>query len=364
MADKFNLDAMKEICEKLDNPQNKLKFIHIAGTNGKGSTSVMIQAMLTQAGYKIGRYNSPHIIDFNERISINDRWIADQDVNRLIKLIKEKNVNLSFFEFATAMALQYFYENNVDYIVWETGLGGRLDATNIVNADFCVITNISLEHTEFLGTTKKEIAKEKAGIIKSNSNVIYGGDKQLSNIFNIGEKLIEINYDKPIDFKLNLQGKHQIKNAQLAIETVKQIIPEIKNKDIEFALKHLKFPGRQEVIDKFILDSAHNPDAIKTLHNIKTDAIIFGCMKDKNYKEMIKLLPKANVILTKADNERSLNPEILAKELEECIVFNNVRKAIEYAYNNFEKILITGSCFIVSEARKEVYKKYIKYLKL
>ena len=117
MADKLNLDAMKEICEKLDNPQNKLNFIHIAGTNGKGSTSLMIQTILTQTGYKVGRYNSPHIIDFNERITINDKWISNKDVDRLINLIKEKNVNLSFFEFTTAMALQYFYENNVDYVV-------------------------------------------------------------------------------------------------------------------------------------------------------------------------------------------------------------------------------------------------------
>ena len=365
MADKLNIDAMKEVCEKLDNPQNNLNFIHIAGTNGKGSTSVMIQTILTQAGYKVGRYNSPHIIDFNERITINDKWISDEDVDRLINLIKEKEVNLSFFEFTTAMALQYFYENNVDYVVWETGLGGRLDATNIVNADYCVITNIALEHTEFLGNTIEEIAKEKAGIIKPKSIVIYGGDNKLKDIFNIGKKLVYVNDDTNFNIKLNLEGEHQIKNAKIAITTVKEILPKIKKQDIEFPLKHLKFPGRQEKIGKFILDCAHNEAAIKTLKNVKANTIIFGCMKDKNYKEMIKYLPKVeNIIITKANNPRSLNPEIIAKEFDKCIVFNNVNKAIKYANDLNQQCLITGSCFIVSDSRKEIYTKYIKYLKL
>ncbi len=366
---KLGLERIKEICNALDNPQDKLKFIHIAGTNGKGSTSVMIQSILTEAGFKVGRFNSPHIIDFKERFSINDKWIPEEDLMRLIELIKSKNIELTFFEFITAIALQYFYDQKVDYVVWETGLGGRFDATNVVNSDIAVITNIAFDHTVELGNSLSKIGFEKAGIIKENSIVVYGGTPELKDLFEKGKKLVMVDFDVPFNFKVNLPGKHQVDNARIAVAAVREMNIGIKDRDIKMALAHIKWPGRLEKIGTFLLDCAHNPAGLKSLkyfieNEIKPEnlTIVFGCMKDKDYLKMLQLLPKHNsLIVTKANNERALNPEKIAEYAKECKIFDTVSKAVDYAKKNSEGlILIAGSCYVVSEARQHIYSIYLK----
>ncbi len=357
---KLDLERIKEIMEALGYPQDKLKFIHIAGTNGKGSVSRMIQAILTEAKYKVGRYNSPHIIDFRERISIDDKWIPEQDLLRIIELIKSKKIELTFFEFVTAIALQYFHEQKVDYVVWETGLGGRFDATNVVDANVAVITNIDLEHTAELGNTKEKIAFEKSGIIKNNSIVVYGGNRELNHMFNKGKRLVNVDYSKPFRFKLNLKGKHQINNAKVALTAINELDTDINEKIIDRAFRNIDWPGRLEQIDNFILDCAHNPAGMKALKeyidnlNIDELTIIFGVLKDKDYLKMFQLLPKhSNIIITKPKSERALEPDKIAQYSAKCIVFDSIDRAMEYAkQNNKGKILVTGSCYTVSEARE------------
>lgn len=365
---KLGLDRIKEAVEFFNNPQDKIEFIHIAGTNGKGSTSVMIQSILTEAGYKVGRYNSPHIIDFRERISIDNKWITQEELLKLIEKVKSSNIELTFFEFTTVMALLYFKENNVDYVVLETGLGGRFDATNVVNAKYCVITNIALEHTKELGDTLDKIAHEKAGIINNDSIVFYAGTNSLSNIFDKGKEFVIIQNYESSPYHISLKGIHQQKNVLLAVKCINKIDSSINRQTIQKALNKISWPGRLETLGKFILDCAHNPAGLKTIQeyfdqNPINLTIVFGVLKDKDYLKMLQLLPKHNkLIITKPNSKRGLEPEILASYSKECIIVNDIAMAVDKAYEYKEIVLIIGSCYVISDARKHILKKFYKTL--
>ena len=186
---KLRLEEMEKLVSVLDHPQKKFKSIHIAGTNGKGSTSAFLAQILQEAGYKVGLYTSPHLVNFNERIKINGKDISGQKIVELSEIMKRKveenEIDTTFFEFTTAMAFQYFADEQVDFAVVEVGLGGRLDATSVIDPEICVITNISLEHTRVLGESKEEIAKEKAAIIKENKIVVTAETNEtVLDIFN------------------------------------------------------------------------------------------------------------------------------------------------------------------------------------
>jgi len=259
---KQTLANMRLLLKKLNNPEKKLKCIHVAGTNGKGSVCAMISSILQEAGYKVGMYTSPHLKRFNERIRINNKLITDKDIVKYYLRVKKHVTDQTFFEMTTAMAFLYFKEKNVDFAVLETGLGGRLDTTNVITPLISIITNIGLEHTEYLGNTIEKIAQEKAGIIKENIPVVTAAEgialatiKNASN--NKNSKLIIIN-NKIIknykNIKLNLKGVFQIENAAIAAKTIEilknnsKII--INKKNIINGLKNAKWPGRFQFIAK------------------------------------------------------------------------------------------------------------------
>ncbi|MDD5086820.1 MAG: bifunctional folylpolyglutamate synthase/dihydrofolate synthase [Candidatus Nanoarchaeia archaeon] len=363
----FGLEAIKKFLNLIGNPEKKLKIIHVAGTNGKGSVCAMISSVLSEAGFKEGMFTSPHLMKVNERIRINDELISDEDFRRIADFIyeteKKNNVSLTFFETLTIMAFIYFNEKKADYAVMETGMGGRLDATNVSQPIISVITNIGLEHKDVLGNTIKEIANEKAGIIKPNTTVVTSAKgKALSVIENIAEKHNSklVVAKKLSNINLRLKGEYQKENASTAFAVLKELG---LNEDIILnGLKNAYWPGRFEFMDgNILLDCAHNPDGIKALVKSikKLDynnlIVVIGVMKDKDISSIEKKLEKLNpmVIATKASLSRSKEPEEIAKYFENIEIIPDLKKAIKYAVDKAEKndlILITGSIYVVGEA--------------
>jgi len=363
----FGLENIKKFLRIIGNPERKIKTIHVAGTNGKGSVCAMISSVLDEASFKVGMFTSPHLIKVNERIRFDNELISNDDFKRIADFIydteKKSNVNLTFFETLTVMAFVYFNEKKLDYAVMETGMGGRLDATNVAKPVISVITNIGLEHMDVLGNTIKDIAKEKAGIIKSNTTVVTSAKgKALSVIENVAEKHNSriIVAKKLRSIELRLKGEYQKENASTAFAVLKELSI---NKDIILrGLKKAYWPGRFEFMDKnILLDCAHNPDGIKALVksirklNYKNLIIVIGVMKDKNISSIAKKLEKLNttVIVTKASVSRSREPEEISGYFKNAEVISNLKNAIEYAVKKAVKqdlIVITGSIFVIGEA--------------
>ena len=366
-AKTFDLESIKKFLRIIGNPERKIKTIHVAGTNGKGSVCAMISSVLDEAGFKVGMFTSPHLIKVNERIRFDNELIINDDFKRIANFIyeteKKNNISLTFFETLTVMAFIYFNEKKLDYAVMETGMGGRLDATNVAKPIISVITNIGLEHRDILGNTIKDIAKEKAGIIKPNTTVVTNAKgKALSVIEKVAEKhnsrIIVAKNLKNIE--LNLKGEYQKENASTAFEVLKEL--GINKNIILRGLKKAYWPGRFEFMDKnILLDCAHNPDGIKALVksirklNYKNLIIVIGVMKDKNINSIAKKLEKLNpmVIVTKASVSRSRGPEEISGCFKRAGVIPNLKNAIRHAVKKAEKddiVLITGSIFVVGEA--------------
>ncbi|MBW2653232.1 MAG: bifunctional folylpolyglutamate synthase/dihydrofolate synthase [Deltaproteobacteria bacterium] len=401
---KFGLAKISKLLSCLDNPHKKLSFIHIAGTNGKGSTAACLASVLSKAGYRVGLYTSPHLTSFTERIKIGNHEISRKDVDRLTQLLinKARKIDsITFFEFVTAMALLYFAEKKVDLCILEVGMGGRLDATNVVSPIISIITNISKEHEYYLGNTILEIAREKAGIIKKKSSLITGATqanvltlfrKRCHNLqtefyclgedFSIKTRNNHSSYHG-INFnleaiKIGLFGDFQYNNAAIAlaaIELLRMKDYHIGDKAIYRGLKDVYWPGRLEIVKKapvVILDGAHNPVAMKSLRNaliknfnFEKLILILGIMEDKNIKGMLKeIVPYAHkVILCKPNMNRAASPTSLAGIIKVYNVkhykVDDVKEAILYALSTASKkdlICVAGSLFTVGEAR-EVFKK-------
>lgn len=360
-----SLDNIKAAMNKLGNFQKNFRIIHITGTNGKGSTAAMISNILKKADFKIGMFTSPHLVNFNERIQINNIPISDNDAFKLIDKIKSLNIQLTFFEFITALALLYFKENNVDFVVLEVGLGGSWDATNVCDAEISVITSIYLDHTRVLGNSIEVIAKDKCGIIKKNSKVITCNSNPINIIkeFCKGKDFI---ITSPYQKKLNLKGDFQKINAGIA-EAVCRLL-KVPQNIIEKGLETVEWPGRLEFVeDNVLVDCAHNPAAVKEVtafvkSNLKFNKliIIFGVLADKDYKKMIKKLPRPDfLILTKPKIERALDPVKLAYD-GPCAIIENPFEALRYAKNlakHDDLIFITGSCFLVGNIMELFVKK-------
>lgn len=391
---KLGLKNIEDICKAMDNPQKNYKTIHVAGTNGKGSTSTTIETVLIEAEKKVGKYTSPHILKFNERISINGSDITDEEIayyySYVKDIIKKLEITPTFFEVTTAMMFKYFSDKNVDYAIIEVGMGGRYDATNIIDSDICVITNVSLDHTEFLGKTIYEIACEKAGIIKKNSKVIVGSsdleflkgiEEKTKDYINIIEKYKKGRYS--LDFKkyktivevdediynFSLFGDYQYKNFLCALEVLKML--KVPVDIIKKGVEKVKWQCRFEIIpikDKIVvLDGAHNEDGMKTLCDtlklgFKKDEItaVVSILKDKDSKKILEILEKTvgRIIFTSlVENKRGQS----AAEL-----FNNsnkkdkdYRENINEAYNlantsNTKVILFCGSFYLLSKFKEEV----------
>lgn len=348
---KLGLDNIKAFLEHLGNPQNNLKAFHIAGSNGKGSTAAFMASILRECNYNVGLYTSPHFVKFNERIMINGSQIQNEAIVNFINEHEEyiyKN-SLTFFEVTTALAFKYFNDCEVDYAVIETGLGGRLDATNVFNALGTVITSISLEHVNILGTTIKEIAQEKAAIIKNHNKVFTGNlpeEAQMviekkcketnSQLYKISDYInekpgsLEL-YTEEIELNewvMPLRGSYQKYNAALAALAVSKVLDVEDTRKIEAGIKNITantyIQGRYEFFNKkpdIIFDSAHNPEGItnfisefnKDFNNYSERILIFGAMNDKNATEMLSKLKNHfdKIFVTKINIERSFKIEEL-----------------------------------------------------
>lgn len=300
----LSLDRIREALKKFSDPQDYLKCIHVAGTNGKGSVCTMLDSILQEAGYKTGLYTSPHIWEYTERIKINGIEISKDDFAKYVQEVCNCGVHLTEFEVLTVVMFLYFKHNNVDIVILETGLGGRFDATNVIKTNLCsIITQIDLDHTERLGKTREEIAFEKAGIIKKGAPVItsMGYEAIKDRADELGSLVLFVSpFVKPefID-ALSLKGLHQIDNLALVINTINYLFKNISDDVIIEGLKKVKNPCRFQYFadENLIIDASHNPNGIQALRNNldyyfpnEKKRFIFGCLKNKDYARMMNIL--------------------------------------------------------------------------
>lgn len=394
-ADLGNITAL---CNILGNPQTQTKFIHVAGTNGKGSVSHIIASILQAQGYKVGLFVSPHYKDYRERIKINGKLISPSFIIKFVSQNQAqfKLVNASFFEITTAMAFEYFKEKKVDFAIIEVGMGGRLDSTNIITPLLSVITNISFDHVQFLGNTLPKIASEKAGIIKQNIPVLIGETQeetqkvfinaakknkapiefadmaiQLKN-FESTIKGISFSYNNK-KFNSDLKGLYQKKNITTSLAAIKQLQAlgiTINNNAIKKGLSHVRpstyFIGRWMIIGKkpiIIFDSAHNEGGIQELllqvQKLKYKRLhfVYGTVADKDITHILSLLPKkatyyfCKPAIPRGKNANDLQQEALLQKLSGN-VFTSVKKAYKEAMlqaSRQDLVLVSGSIFVVAE---------------
>ena len=406
-AYKANLDNTHALMNLLDHPYNSFVSIHIAGTNGKGSTSHMLASILQHAGYQVGLYTSPHLKDFRERIKINGKMISRKAVCDFVVQYKNEfdKIQPSFFEWTVALAFDYFKKKKVEIAIIETGLGGRLDSTNVITPLVAVITNISFDHQHLLGNTLVQIATEKAGIIKENVPVIIGASsKQTDQVFKTTARLknAEIKFADKIykpeisrknisgdtylfvdiyrnkkrvfkNLKLDLTGSYQLKNIQgvlLCIDLIRQKFP-VSRASIYSGLKSVKettgLMGRWQVLSKkpmVICDTGHNVSGVaEVLKNIKQTPhrklhFVLGMVNDKDIDQILKLLPvNAVYYFCKANIPRGYNAELLRVQAQRFKLkgsaYTSVKKAINAARKSasiHDMIFIGGSTFTVAEA--------------
>lgn len=363
-------------CEQLNQPQNNFKSIHVAGTNGKGSSSHMLASILQEAGYKVGLYTSPHLKDFRERIKINGELISEEEVVRFIGENKSyiETHQLSFFELTVAMAFDYFSNQNVDIAIIEVGLGGRLDSTNIISPEVSLITNIGMDHMNFLGDTLPKIAFEKAGIIKPHTPVVISEyQEQTWEIFKSKAEQLEalIYLAAQSSFKSDLKGNYQPKNINGAVEVIKRlegfkITEENLVNGLLSVVKNTNLLGRWQLVQlqpKIILDTAHNKEGLSyTLKQLEEESkeqlhIVIGMVSDKDLNGVIQLLPKDALYYACAPKiDRALNQKLLREKLEEAglkvTAYQSVGEALEGAKSNatdLDVIYVGGSTFVVAE---------------
>lgn len=391
---KLGLDNIQKICDELGNPEKKYKIIHITGTNGKGSTSTIIETVLLEAGCSVGKYTSPHILKFNERIRANGKDISDEEIALTYEKVKNaiKNIEITptFFEVTTAMMFLYFAEKKVQYAVLEVGMGGRFDATNAADGDIAVITNVSLDHTEYLGKTIYDIAFEKAGIIKEKSFVVVGDSnkeflkavsEKKKTFVNTEEKYKDVKYNLNFKnfmteiyinekkFNLSLFGDYQVKNFLCAYEALKHL--GISDDIIEKAVSKVVWQCRFERFSQnplTILEGAHNIDGILNLkkiltHEYKPDEIVMivSILKDKKVKEMLEVCESFSdkIILTSlSDNPRGLSGKKLLEYTDKSSVFSvedDIKKAYETAEKSNRRIIVVcGSFYTCERFKKEI----------
>jgi len=421
-SSKFDLAHMRVLLSALEHPENKFRSVLIAGTNGKGSTAATLASILQASGLRTALYTSPHLVRINERIRTNGEQISDNQFALLHDVVDRTAERLvedgelpwhpSFFEMLTAIAFEYFANNRVDIAVLEVGMGGRLDATNVVDPLLSVITDISLDHQKFLGNTIAEIAREKAGIIRPNgvlvtlpqtpeANDVIGrvaldaGATAISAVPFVPpvspassetwqrEESVRIRTSYPlqvlgkeIEVESPLVGRHQLRNVALAIAAAEELsahLPAITADSIERGIRETRWPGRFQVIPgrenqpEFVFDVAHNPagawalrSTLSSLYEDRRLVFVFGAMRDKAIREIAEILfPLAErVVATRADNPRSANPEEIAEaasrtgtEIEFAPdVPSAVRRACALTGNDDGIVVVTGSIYVVGDA--------------
>jgi dihydrofolate synthase/folylpolyglutamate synthase len=376
----FGLENPRRLAALAGNPQDRLHFLHVAGTNGKGSTCAMLESIYRAAGLRVGLFTSPHLVSFRERIQVNRQLIPESEVVRLVQALRAANGKneVTLFEFATVMALTYFAEQNCDLVIWETGLGGRLDATNIVMPLASVITNIGFDHTQWLGDTLEKIAAEKAGIIKPGIPVVTTTSapealaviKKIARQKNAPLTTVAADGNPPVP-ALPLLGAHQQTNATLALATVEMLQAQIPvgKKIVNKGLAAVNWPGRLQLVEKsggqkILLDGAHNVAGAETLRlalqtyfaDIKP-ALIVGALEDKNWLDICQLLAPlaAKIHTVPVASGRTAAATKLAKAFRSGNPAAEImaQKSLSAALNASQDeplVVITGSLYLVGEA--------------
>ncbi len=365
----LGLDRITQILKLLDNPQDSLKCIHVAGTNGKGSVCSILSAILTASGKKIGLYTSPHIFKYTERIKISDNPISDSDFAEYVfdisKLADKNNIDLTEFEILTAVMFKYFADKKVDVAILETGLGGRFDATNVIKSNLCaIITHIDFDHTERLGKTIDKIAFEKSGIIKPNCPCIAAENFEVfKNIAAKNNSSLKIASEVKTADNFALKGVYQKQNLSLALNAINTVFPDIDKSAIDTGLKNVKHICRfQYIKDKnLIIDSAHNPNGIKALRQSldfyypdKKRRFIFGCLKNKDYPQMLQTLfkPDDEVYFYKFNNKNSCQTSDLRKvcPISSLELLDDTR----INFNDGKLTVICGSMYMIVELTQKL----------
>ena len=404
---KLGLENTSEFLSRIGNPERDFKSVHVTGTNGKGSVCVLVSGILRKHGLNVGLYTSPHLVDFRERIKVNGKEISEGDVVKLGLELREtmqsmasedREKQLTFFEFTTALAFRYFSDKKVDIVVAEVGMGGRLDATNVLAPEVSVITRIGLEHTNYLGTTIPDIAREKAGIIKNGVGVItcekkpealsviestcsrknaplrvLGKDFDVSGI-RMTLSGTEFNYDgarQMKDLKVRLLGAYQAENAAAAIAAIEGLVERgvsVSEEELRKGLWGARWPGRMDIVSRrplVILDGSHNPDGIATtvsvLRQLRLEPLTFvvGCMDDKDARGIVRALVPvaAKMIVTQARYKRALRAEalhqIVREEFDgETEIEPDANAALERGLKNAagKGVCVIGSLYLVGEA--------------
>ena len=370
----LGLEKITKLAEKLGNPQNDFRSVHVAGTNGKGSVCAFLDSILRKQRYRVGIYTSPHLVDFRERIRVNGKRISEKDVVRLVEKIKPLADDATYFEVVTALAFAYFKEQKVDIAIIEVGLGGRLDATNIITPLVSVITSISKEHEKHLGNTIEKIAYEKAGIIKPGVDVVVNetnrGLNKIQEICNERNSRLFLTSNLKMDS--GLKGEYQYENLGIVIKTIELLGKKGYKADKENltkGIKEVRWPGRFDFVENNVLfDCAHNVDGAKNfVENAKKltpnkTYLIIGIMKDKNIKKMCKYFEAVGdeIILTKAKIPRAAEPEEIQKFIKKkAKIIPDIKEALEYCKSKIEKndlIILTGSIYVVGEGFEAIGK--------
>ena len=383
---KLGLDQTLRLAEAMGGPQRRLRFIHVAGTNGKGSTCAMLESIYRQAGLRVGLFTSPHLVSFAERIQVDRRLISRENVARLTEELRAAAATLgaeahpTFFEVVTVMALKYFAAEKCDLVVWETGLGGRLDATNIVTPLAGLITNVQLDHQKWLGHTVPEIAREKAGIIKPAVPVLTAAadPEALAVITETARQRqapLTVVTEPAQGWEMALAGEHQKINAALALAAVRVLQPQIPVSDAaqRAGLQTTRWDGRLQIIARpggqtIVLDGAHNPAgaqtlaaALQTCFHSRPPALILGTLADKDYAAICRTLAPlaAKSFVSPVASDRAAAPPLLAdfcraaNAAAQVVVCRDIAQALALAARE-PFVVVTGSIHFVGEAMEEL----------
>jgi len=388
---KLGLDQVRQLAEQAGRPDQPLSFVHVAGTNGKGSVCAMLESIYRGSGLKVGMFTSPHLVSFRERMQINRQPIPEEDLVRLVAAMKTRLASWlpeghpTFFEVVTVMAMQYFAEQKCDLVVWETGLGGRLDATNLVQPRVCVITNVGLDHQQWLGTTIAEVAREKAGIIKPGIPVVTAAEGAALEVIESAARACraplrhvfsgEFEQSRFGATPLALEGQHQRHNAAVAaavVEVMQEVWP-VPDAVVKQGLRTAHWPGRMQrsVLSsgmKVVLDGAHNLDGFTVLRREleasfsgQRKAFVLGVLEDKDWRALCRLLaPLADKIrLVPVTSMRSAAPEKLELICRETVPGLDVRSCatLREAFNELADeslVVVAGSIYLVGETMVEL----------
>jgi dihydrofolate synthase/folylpolyglutamate synthase len=374
---RLGLERITSLLARLGNPQDSFRSIHIAGTNGKGSVAAMLSSILYRSGYRVGLYTSPHLVDYTERIRINEKDISKAKFAAAVAKVKEAidelpEMRLTEFEVLTAVGFLLLAQEKIDIAVIEVGLGGRLDATNVITPIFSVITNIDYDHMDVLGRSISKIAKEKAGIIKPGVTLVTGETKVWRILYNIckknGSKFVRSN---KIEVKYApMLGSHQVENTKIAlasIEVLRELGVKINGKQIDLGLRGTSWPGRLQMVSKkplIILDGSHNPAGAITLADFlssygKKFTFIIGMQANKDIKSFVKTIKPlaSDFIVVRSSNPGAAPNKIVADRIRSIgfkpVIAGSLKSAVSKVKESKDPICITGSLYLVGDALKQ-----------